>query len=196
MRAALHCRQIWAIAATICVPPCVAVCPQARGMSRKAPGRPGRPHPSYRGESEAPCAKDLRYGNNTVPQEFSGWRPVCRRAPITERGTRCATKPNTMRTHGIPSQPSASRGRGGNGPMRLASSLGHPACSVPGVMMWPGAAPHVRSDGLAALLPRQQSGGDSGRRTRAPCRSTSSELMCHAIPVSLTIEPRLSRSWR
>jgi len=33
--------------------------------------------------------------------------------------------------------------------------------------------PHARSDGLAALLPRQQPGGDSGRRTRAPCRSTS-----------------------
>src|SRR5580704_16100207 len=72
IRAAFMCRQISAIAATLSVPPCVAVCPQARGMSRKAPGRPGRPHPSYRGESEAPCAKDLGYGNNTVPQEFSG----------------------------------------------------------------------------------------------------------------------------
>ena len=77
--------------------------------------------------------------------------------------------------------------------MRLASSLGHPACSVPGVMSGLALPPHARSDGLAALLPRQQPGGDSGRRTRAPCRSTSSELTCHALPVSLTIEPRLSR---
>src|SRR5579871_3398971 len=47
-----------------CMPPDSAI---ARKMSRKAPGRQGRPHPSYRRESEAPCAKDLGYGNNTVP---------------------------------------------------------------------------------------------------------------------------------
>ena len=63
--------------------------------------------------------------------------PVCRRAPIPERGTRCATKPNTMRTHGIPSEPSVSRGRRGNGSKRPASSLGRPACTAPGLMYWP-----------------------------------------------------------
>ena len=93
-----------------------------------------------RGANETSCVKDLGYGNNTVPEEFAGERPVCRRAPSPERGTRCATKPNTMRTHGIPSQPSVSRGRRGNGPKRPASSLGHLACTAPGSVYWPGCA--------------------------------------------------------
>jgi hypothetical protein len=70
--------------------------------------------------------KDPGYGNNTVPREIASKRPVCRGAIDPEQGTRCVTKPNTMRTHGIPSQPSVSRGKGGNGPMRLASSGAHP----------------------------------------------------------------------
>ena len=135
------------------VPPCVAVCPQARGISREnvrtaAPlvriprsrAQAGRPAPFVPEENGAPCVQDLGYGNNTVPQEFAGERPACRRAPNPERGTRCATKPNTMRTHGIPSQPSVSRGRGGNGPKRPASSLGHLASMTPGSMSWPGSA--------------------------------------------------------
>jgi len=60
-------------------------------------------------ESETSCTKDLGYGNDTVPKEFAGERPVCRRAPNAEGGTRCATNPNTNRTQGIPSQPTVSQ---------------------------------------------------------------------------------------
>jgi hypothetical protein len=60
-------------------------------------------------ENETSCVKDLGYGNDTVPKEFAGERPVCQRAPNTEWGTRCATKPNTKRTQGIPSQPTVSK---------------------------------------------------------------------------------------
>jgi hypothetical protein len=80
-------------------------------------------------ESGTSCVKDLGYGNNTVPQEFAGERLVCRRVPKPERGTRCTTNPNTMRTQGIPSQPSVSRGRRSNGPEGPASKIRHGACS-------------------------------------------------------------------
>jgi hypothetical protein len=94
----------------------------------------------FKEENGTSCAKDLGYGNSTVPWEFAGERPVCRRVPKPERGTRCTTKPNTMRTQGIPSQPSVSRGRRGNGPKRPASRIRHPTYSVPGKVTWPGAA--------------------------------------------------------
>ena len=77
-------------------------------------------------ENDTSCVKDPGYGNSTVPGEFAGDRPVCRRVPRQERGTRCVTKPNTMQTQGIPSQPSVSRGRRGNGPKRPASRIRHP----------------------------------------------------------------------
>jgi hypothetical protein len=96
-------------------------------LARVPRSRPGARAPLLlmREESGASGGKDPGYGNNTVPWEFAGLHPVCRRAPDPERGTRCVNKPNTIRTHGIPSQPSVSRRRGGNGPMRLASIVVH-----------------------------------------------------------------------
>ena len=194
-----------AIPATPCVPPCVAMSPQAREMSRGAPGwqycspaspvrafPPGWPCSSAGKRTGHPAPKTL--GTATIPfhRSLPAERPVCRRAPNPERGTRCATKPNTMRTHGIPSQPSVSRGRG-DGPKRPASSLGHPASTVPGSMYWPGSAATRPAGRIGRSFPRRQPGGGPGRRIRAPCRSTSSELICHAIPVSLTIEPKPPR---
>ena len=194
------------IPATPCVPPCVAVCPQAREMSREnvqtavpLARNPGSRAPARlavllsREENGTTCRKDLGYDNDTVPKEFAGERPVCRRAPNPERGTRCATKPNTMRTHGIPSQPSVSRGRRGNGPKGPLAASGTRRVRLQDRCIGLDVPPRTRPDGPAARLPRRQPGVGFGSRTRAPCRSTSSELMCHAIPVSLTIEPRLSR---
>ena len=85
IRAVSISRQKSAIAATLCVPPCVAMCPQAKEMSResvrtavplvriprsRAPA--GQPAPFVPEEGGAPCVKDLGYGNNTVPMEFAG----------------------------------------------------------------------------------------------------------------------------
>ena len=82
IRAARISCQISAIAATLCVPPCVAVCPQAREISRKASGRPyrssasqdralppGSPHPSYRKGAEHPASKTS--GTATIPSHWS-----------------------------------------------------------------------------------------------------------------------------
>src|ERR1035438_3611229 len=91
-------------------------------MSRRAPGRlycsPTSPRSRARTrpvallsweEDETSCLQRPRYGNDTVPKEFADERPVCRRAPNKEWGTRCTTKPNTKRTQGIPSQPTVSK---------------------------------------------------------------------------------------
>jgi len=82
IRAARISCQISAIAATLCVPPCVPVCPQAREISRKASGRlyrssasqdralpPGSPHPSYRKTAEHPASKTS--GTATIPSHWS-----------------------------------------------------------------------------------------------------------------------------
>ena len=178
------------IPATLCVPPCVAMSPQAWEMSRRAPGRlyrsptppgrtlaPGWSHSSAGKRTKHPVSKTL--GTATIPFQrslptsarFADEHPIQSGAP----GAPLSLTPRGLKAF-LRSQPC--RKRGGNGPKRPASRIRHPTYSVPGVMTWPGA---------------HQSGEGSGRRTRAPCRSTSSELMCHAIPVSLTIEPRLSR---
>jgi hypothetical protein len=82
IRAARISRQISAIAATLCAPPCVAVCPQPREISREASGRlhrssasrdralpPGSPHPSYRKRAEYPASKTS--GTATIPSHWS-----------------------------------------------------------------------------------------------------------------------------
>ena len=193
------------IPATLCVPPCVAMSPQAWEMSRRAPGRlyrsptspgralaPGWSHSSAGKRTKHPVSKTL--GTATIPFQrslpasarFADEHPIQSGAPgaplsLTPRGLKAF-----LRSHPC-------RGRGGNGPKRPASRIRHPTYSVPGVMTWPGADVVRPAGRIGRALPRHQPGEGSGRRTRAPCRSTSSELMCHAIPVSLTIEPRLSR---
>ena len=194
------------IPATPCVPPCVAMCPQTREMSRGAPGRlycsPASPDralppswPCFSAEKTTghPASKTL--GTATIPDQRS--LPASARFadehPIQSGALRSATKPNTMRTHGIPSsRPCRAEEEATvpRGPL-AASSTQRAQLQIRCLDL--DLQPRARPDGLAARFPRQYSTWDCGRRMRAPCRSTSSELMCHAIPVSLTVEPKLSR---
>jgi hypothetical protein len=86
--------------------------PQARGVSRKVPGRPDGPplFVSERGRGFL-RQKDLGHDNDTVPQEYPDSARFADEHPIQRGGTRCATKPNTFMAQGIPSQPSVSCGK-------------------------------------------------------------------------------------
>jgi hypothetical protein len=182
------------------------MCPQAREMSRGASGRlsrspaspdralpPGWPCSSAEKRTGHPASKTL--GTATIPSQrslptsarFADEHPIQSGLPgaplsLTLRGLTAFLRSRPCRAEEeatVPRGPLAA-----SGTRRAHVQERGPGLDLP---------PRARPDGLAARFPRQQPGGGSGRRTRAPCRSTSSELMCHAIPVSLTIEPRLSR---
>jgi hypothetical protein len=183
------------------------MCPQAWEMSRGAPGRlyrspaspdralpPGWPRSPSRKRAEHPASKTL--GTATIPchrslpssARFADEHPIQSGAPGAPLSLTPCGLTAFLRSHPCRAEEEATVPRGApeaSGIRLLARfqdrSLG---LALP---------PRARSDGLAVRFPRQQPSGGSGRRTRAPCRSTSSELMRHAIPVSLTIEPKLSR---
>ena len=194
------------IPATLCVPPCVALPPQAREMSRGAPGRlyrspaspvrafpPGWPCSSAGKRTVHPAPKTL--GTATIPfhrslpasARFADEHPIQSGAPgaplsLTPSGLTAFLRSRPCRVEEeatVPRGPLAASGTRRAQFQERCSGLDQP--------------PRARPDGLAARFPRQQPTTGLGRRIRAPCRSTSSELTCHAIPVSLTIEPRLSR---
>jgi len=145
------------IPATPCVPPCVAMYPQVREMGRGASGRlcrspasPDRAFPPVCRYSSAegspaekrtghPAAKPL--GTATVPSQrslpasarFADEHPFQSGAP----GAPLSLTPWGL-TAFLRSRPC--RGRRGNSPKRPASSLGHPACTAPGLTKGPGCA--------------------------------------------------------
>jgi len=192
--------------ATPCVPPCVAIYPQVREMGRGASGRlcrspaspgralpPGWPCSSAEKRTRHPAAKTL--GTVIVPSQrslpasarFADEHPIQSGAPgpplsLTPSGLTAFLRSRPCRAEEeatVPRGPLAASGTRRARPQDRCTGLDVP--------------PRTRPDGPAARFPRRQPSGGSGSRTRAPCRSTSSELMCHPIPVSLTIEPKLSR---